>query len=100
MPEAEDLDALLSLFEDRIEQAFSCLSDTEALKHEMAVTERLIKDNWSRLNSFQPEDLQNARDRLASLVDRLAKLQAQVNARLSWVNELNRSLAERVEQST
>jgi ABC-type transporter Mla subunit MlaD len=100
MPEAEDLDALLSLFEDRIEQAFSCLSDPEALKNEMAATETLIKDNWSRLNSFQPEDLQNARDRLASLVDRLAKLQAQVNARLSWVNELNRSLAERVEQST
>jgi hypothetical protein len=100
MPGGEDLDALLSLFEDRIEQAFLRLSDPEAFKLEMAATETLIKDNWSRLNSFEPEDLQNAKDRLARLVERLAQLQAQVNARLSWVSELNRSLAERVEQSS
>ena len=100
MPEAEDLDALLSLFEDRIEQAHLCLSDPEAFKSEMATTETLIKDNWSRFNSFQPEDIQNAKDRLARLIERLTQLQAQVNARVSWVSELNRSLAERVEQSS
>lgn len=100
MPEEEDLDAVLSLFEDRIERAFLCLSDPEAFQSEMAATETLIKDNWSRFNSFQPENLQNAKDRLARLVKRLAQLQAQVNARVSWVSELNRSLAERVEQSS
>lgn len=99
MPGEEDLDILLSLFEERVEQAFACVSDPVALESAMAETEALIKENWSRINSLEPEQLQSVKGRLSQLVEKLDKLQVLVKARLSWVGELNRSLVERVEQS-
>lgn len=99
MEHSTSLEEILGMFERHLEQALSCVSEPQDLAHAMVDLEQLVSKYWSIFQEAEPSVVAPFKDRIEAVLSQLARLQRHVDARLEWVNELNRSLAERVDKS-
>jgi hypothetical protein len=94
MNDTEDFENLVVSFRHKLERANICVSEPAKLAEAMSDIEDFLAQNWTTLQNTVISVSDEQKSALQSLLVEVDELQAKTDARLRWVEQLNKKLVE------
>jgi|SaaInl5LU_22_DNA_1037371.scaffolds.fasta_scaffold28678_4 hypothetical protein len=94
MNDTEAFENFVVSFQLKLERANNCVSEPAKLSDAMLDIEEFLAQNWTTLQNTVITVSDDQKTELKSLLIKLDELQAKTDARLRWVEQLNKKLVE------